>query len=76
MFTLLVILFIIKPTLSYYDSLPREMIKLVTMESNLENSSYCAFHFDKWNIGEIYEREWPDYQDIQFFDCPVWRVFR
>ena len=29
-------------TLSYYDSCLRKMIKLVTMESNAENASYCA----------------------------------
>ena len=31
------------------------------------------FLFDKWNVGEIYEREWPGHQDIQSFDYPVWQ---
>ena len=41
-------------TLSYYDSLVREMIKLLTMESNAENSSYCALFFTL--INEMFDK--------------------
>ena len=32
---------------------------------------WIIFLFNKLNVGELYEREWPGHQDIQFFDYPV-----